>query len=138
MGRGRPRKPDSQKRLEGNPGGRPLGGELPAAGKPRVPRGLSDSAKRLAKEIVQSWMGEVDSAQLQVLLETWDLLRGAHQMLKADPTDASARVAYLGYAAHFDRVAAKFGMTPSDRAKIRLPVDRGGDDDEAKYFGVVG
>ncbi len=137
VGRGRPRKSDREKSLDGNPGKRPLGGEPIVKGKPTMARGLNDNGKWLWKSVVQSWMGEIDTAQLRVLCETWQLLRVAYREAKNDPTSKETRSQYIAYQQAFDKLASRFGMTPSDRAKIRMPTNQS-TDDEQEYFGVVG
>lgn len=138
MGRGRPRKSDEQKRLEGNPGRRPLGGEVQAGGKPRRPKQMSKEAGWLWQLVVTQWMGELDTAELIVLCNTWEMLCAATRVAKRDPLDPDASRIYLRYKAEFDKLASRFGMTPADRAKIRVPTENEGDDRESKYFGVVG
>ena len=138
MGRGRPRKTDAQKMLEGNPGQRPLGGELQARGSPIRPLRLGKHESWLWSLVVQDWMGEIDTPELITLCETWGMLRRCASRARRDPHDRDTRMNYLAYMAEFNRLASRFGMTPSDRAKIRIPIDQDKGSDEDKYFGVVG
>jgi phage terminase small subunit len=138
MGRGRPRKSDAQKRLEGNPGKRPLGGEAEAHGTPRRPARMSKEAGWLWNLVVQNWMGELDTAELMTLCDTWELLRAATRKAKRDPCNPELRNSFVRYKGEFDKLAARFGMTPADRAKIRIPSEEKADNKEGKYFGVVG
>lgn len=87
---------------------------------------------------MQRWMGELDTAELMTLCDTWELLRAATVAAKRDPLDPHKRTAFVQYKAEFDRLGARFGLTPADRAKIRLPAETEGDDRESKYFGVIG
>jgi phage terminase small subunit len=63
-----------------------------------------------------------DTPQLTMMCEIWSLYQQALAAAKADPLDKAARHALLGYLAAFDRLACRFGMTPSDRAKLGFPV----------------
>ncbi len=138
MGRGRPRKPDAQKQLEGNPGRRPLGGEAEAKGSPRRPKNMSKDAAWLWTLVVQNWMGELDTAELMTLCDTWELLQAATRAAKQDPIDKGNRLAFAAYKSQFDSLASRFGMTPADRAKIRIQPEPEADTRENKYFGVIG
>lgn len=138
MGRGRPRKSDAQKEIEGNPGRRPLGGEVAVKGAPVRPKRMGKEGGWLWNIVVQSWMSEIDTAELIVLCDTWELLCAATRAAKRDPMNPEIRNSYVRYKAEFDKLAARFGLTPADRSKIRTPSEDSGDDKDKKYFGVVG
>jgi phage terminase small subunit len=55
-----------------------------------------------------------------------------------NPTDKDTRVSYINYHQQWAALASRFGMTPSDRAKIRLPSEPQKDDDEQRFFGLIG
>ena len=137
MTRGPFRKPDAVKKLEGNPRHEKLGGELPSPGTPQRPKRLPKEAAWLWDLVAQPWVGELDTAQLITLCETWVLLRAAAKAALKDPLDKNTRCAYVAYKSEFDKLAARFAMTPSDRAKIRVPEPPKQDEDD-KFFGVVG
>lgn len=110
-------------------------------GSPKKPKGMSYQEKWLWDLVVASWMGEVDSAQLRQLCTLWDLLHSSLKAAKADPIDKDARLAVSQYAAAFDRLAAKFGLNPADRARLNVEPEQEKDEEQRKdeqFFGVVG
>jgi phage terminase small subunit len=138
MTRGRPRKPDAQKLLEGNPRRERLGGELLADGKPKRPKRMSKDAGWMWDQVAQSWCGEIDTAALIAMCNLWDLRQRTERLLMKNPTDKDTRVSYINYHQQWAALASRFGLTPSDRAKIRLPSEPQKDDDEQRFFGLIG
>lgn len=65
-----------------------------------------------------------DVFALQALCECWSLYRRCLPILEADPTNKDARLAAVSYINQFDRIAARFGLTPSDRARLRIEPPR--------------
>jgi hypothetical protein len=63
-----------------------------------------------------------DSAALAVVAETYVLLNRSIDLAREDPTDPAARSAVVAYGGMFDRLCSRFGLTPSDRARLGLPV----------------
>lgn len=62
-----------------------------------------------------------DSPMLVLLCETWGLCLSSLKQVQASPTDKVARTAFVSYSQLFDRLACRFGLTPADRARLRLP-----------------
>ena len=146
MARGRPRKPTAlhlaegtiiqcrhaDRALEPQPG--PLTG---------TPEGLSkyaaewwaDRVSRLAAIGVAT---EADVESLIAMAECWAALRSATEAIRQDPLDKGNRIAFLSYNEAFSKWASKFGLTPSDRAKVTIvPVDKNAPDEDPEkvYFG---
>lgn len=61
----------------------------------------------------------VDLALLQSTCEMWGLYRSAFALAAANPIDKDARIAVTSYWAKFEQGAARFGMNPSDRQRIK-------------------
>lgn len=126
--RGRPPKPKDLRILEGTDRADRHGaeGEVPnASGQPVKPVDLTPEASAcwdfVVPEIVAMNIGKtIDSLVLRQMVESWSLMRQCYDVLKNDPSDKDARIAYLGYGHAFESIAARFGMTPSDRSRLRV------------------
>jgi phage terminase small subunit len=90
-----------------------------------VPRGLSKDAKkwwqdrvtRLAEIGVAT---EADVESLVAMAECWAALQAAIKAVRISPLDKESRIAFLAYNEAFSKWASKFGLTPSDRAKVTI------------------
>lgn len=137
MPAGRPRKSEQQHRIEGtyrhNEHGH-IGGPS-ESGQPVQPDTLNADGRWLWEFVLRHWMTELDSVQLQQLCETWQLVRAAQQAVNNDPLDRDARTAWTAYSKAFNSLAGKFGLNPSDRAKLPKMADKIVDDDD-RYFGI--
>lgn len=82
-------------------------------------------AKELYEIILKSDVGcaiqSTDSPALTVLCELFGLLNASVDAARKDPCDRNLRSAVTAYSAAFDRLASRFGMTPSDRDKLQIP-----------------
>ena len=127
---GRKRKPDSIKILQGtyrsdrqgapelkpSPDGAPVKPEfaLPEAG------AFWDA---YVPELVRMGVAAaVDAPRLQLLCESWALLRRATDRLNEDPFDKVARCAQAEYSRQFTAATSEFGLTPSARSRIQVQV----------------
>ena len=72
----------------------------------------------LVTETRAPWLAESDGPALQALCEAWALRCSAHAALRDDATAQEPRVAFTAYQAAFERLAARFGLTPTDRARM--------------------
>jgi phage terminase small subunit len=63
---------------------------------------------------------DIDAPRLQMLCESWALLRSATKALNDDPLDRDTRIAYAEFTKQFASAASEFGMNPADRSKIIL------------------
>lgn len=99
--------------------------QLPALDSlPEKPVFTSGAASQLWDDVAETLYEEkkltlVDLALLQSTCELWGLYRSAFQCAVNDPIDKDARIAVTAYWAKFEQGAARFGMNPSDRQKIR-------------------
>jgi P27 family predicted phage terminase small subunit len=129
---GRPRKPTAAKILEGtwreDRDGDPAL-VVPAAGEPVCPVGLKGEAlsmwERIVPRLVESGVArECDSDQLAAMCRWWARYRlGEKRLEKLQPGHKREYQQTLLVAicwTNFDKIASRFGMTPSDRAKLRL------------------
>jgi len=130
--RGRPRKPKALKVLQGtfrkDRDGDPAS-EVPAEGEPRKPTDLKEAASTFWDEIVPGLVAAriaraCDTAALTVLCQWWDrYLRFSSALDEIEePKDKEARrlTIMTGIAWNqFERIAAKFGLTPADRARLK-------------------
>ncbi len=99
--------------------------QLPALERlPEKPMFASEAASQLWDDVAETLYEEkkltlVDLALLQSTCELWGLYRDSFQCAVANPIDKDARIAVTAYWAKFEQGAARFGMNPSDRQKIR-------------------
>jgi hypothetical protein len=144
MPRGRPRKSQQQHHLEGTyrPRNHDLVAEPDASGDPIRPEGLDENGVWLWDLVVTKWMGEIDSAQLEQLCETWSLLKIAIADCKADPRDKNARLTFSAHSQAFNALAGKFGLNPRDRAGLVVAPEHAVKEpdgkDKSRFFKTVG
>lgn len=63
-----------------------------------------------------------DEPLLRMLCEVWALYRAAYREASLAPTDQAARSAVVAYAQAMDRLASRFGLSPSERGRLRAAV----------------
>jgi P27 family predicted phage terminase small subunit len=148
---GRPRKPTAKHKLDGTfrkdrHGDRAdVGMDLP--GQPIMPAGLSDDARelwvRVVGQLTRSKVAvEIDTSQLEAMCRWWarylenerHACEFSHDIEAGDMYEKRAKRAWDA----FDKVASRFGLTPADRAKLKLPEDKNQKTDPLKEFGIVG
>jgi P27 family predicted phage terminase small subunit len=141
MARGRPRKPSEQRELEGKPGHRPI------PNSPKYPLLNDEPPSELGPDGRELWerittangtngiLQETDYPDLLAMCMEWDLYRRAMRSVNETDTsflvqtkghsDASpnlvrnpARVIAQGAFDRFDKLAARFGLTPVDRTRL--------------------
>lgn len=88
----------------------------------------SDFWDRLAPKLIAvNVLTPADVESLQSCCDVWALWRKTHFMLMEDPTDKDTRIAASTYLGLFNAIAARFGLNPSDRARLKIekpaPVD---------------
>lgn len=129
---GKPRKPDELKILDGtfrkDKDGDPAQSVI-AEGEPAMPPHLKGDAAAFWGEIVPQLlkMGVAkasDSAALAMMCEWWGRYRRFSRLLDRMPSTNPKQYRTLGMVGlawmNFEKAAAKFGLTPSDRAKLRV------------------
>lgn len=61
----------------------------------------------------------VDLPLLQSACELWGLYRRAYSAANRNPVDKDCRIAVTAYWAKFEQAAARFGLNPSDRQRLK-------------------
>lgn len=130
---GRLRKPTAQKIYEGNPGKRKIvADDFEPEGVPVKPQGMSPSASWLwdflVPELVEKGIAKrCDTPALIGLCVWWGRYQAAESALAADGVDQFderlVNAASKAWAA-FERMAARFGLTPSARAGLKLDANK--------------
>jgi P27 family predicted phage terminase small subunit len=152
---GRPRKPIALKILDGTyraDRDGPAGASVPAGGAPEPPPDLAGEARAFWGQVVPGLCARgvaaaCDAPALACMCQWWARYRRFGEMLDQSagapaeeaPTPANLYrlVLNTGIAwSNFDKIACRFGLTPADRAKLRVsppaprpgvqPRDRGG------------
>lgn len=153
MAGGRPAKPTAIKKLQGNPGKRPLNKHEPKPAKPaavpRCPAWLPDDAKKIWREHAKKlWaagvLTELDVSAAAALVEAEALYRLAVDMIRVE---GSIQVTKSGYQQlsgwmtvrnnalkQAQALWREFGMTPSARSRIEVKPEEE-EDEFAKLFG---
>lgn len=88
---------------------------------PVMPEGLSDVAAGMWRFVIAfrgDWVAESDGPALKSLCETWDFRCTCVMALASDPTLKEARCSFIQYQADCMKLFARFGMTPTDRARL--------------------
>ena len=127
---GRPRKPVAEHLLNGTYRA-DRHGDAPwmPDGAPVMPAWLSAEARTLWQSLVPSLTGiatAVDSTELAALCDWWSIYRQTRVELdKIEDRQSTAYYKLLQLAGmawnNFSGIAAKFGLSPSDRAKLQVP-----------------
>lgn len=60
-----------------------------------------------------------DSEMLQSICEIWGLYCASYKAAFRNPTDKDCRIAVTSYWAKFEQGAARFGMNPADRQRLK-------------------
>ena len=125
MPAGRPPKPLKLKLLEGDyredRHGQPSRAMATADGAPRMPSGLDAIGEELWETICsqqKNYLSESDGTALAALCELWSLRAKTLKLVERDPADKDARCSFIAYHQTAEKLLAKFGMTPSDRARL--------------------
>lgn len=64
------------------------------------------------------WLASSDAEALRALCDLWQLRMQVLPELLESPADKNLRIAFNNYTRQFLTLAAKFGLTPSDRARL--------------------
>ena len=137
--KGRPPKPTALKKLHGNPGKRPLNKAEPqphiGTRTPNAPDWLNDAAKEQWKRYARTmWelglLTEIDVVAfgawctwLALFIEAKDVVENGGMTQTADSgwSGQTPEVNIMGQAwAKVEKLGGLFGMTPSDRSKLRI------------------
>lgn len=112
---------------------RHTGGAAPIPGSVEIPDDMTDPVAialwgKLSSGLIAVGVltaGDVHS--FQAMCETWALWRKTYAALQADPTDKDTRIAASTYLKIFDTLAARFGLNPADRSRLKLPAQKSAD-----------
>jgi phage terminase small subunit len=132
---GRPPKPTAEKILNGNPGRRPLPeGEPRFAGSPEMPSWLDEDAGELWRSVVaeltHAGIGrKIDSTILAGMCRWYSLWRSFDQKLQGGDVEWKTICGAAATWKQFSAIACKFGLTPSDRTRIKADATPLQDDD---------
>ena len=112
-------------------------------GRPTKPRKLAKDAARLWDAVVDYLAGRgvvdvIDATELEMMCRLWGLTRAAMAAAEKDPADKDARIAATSYAARFEAVASRFGMTPVDRARLTMKAETKPAEGKERFFKVCG
>lgn len=140
---GRPRKPSATRHLEGNRSRTDIPPELPLHGTPELPASLDAVAAEHFTFLAAEFGGagvlkRADGPALQKLADLWSKYWRASEAWENNPTDKEARMAVLGFAAAWDRSAARLGLQVIDRSKLLMPAQEKSDATEDRFFKVTG
>jgi len=136
MPKGRPKKPDAIKRLEGNPGKRPLNGNAPVpTGRVAKPPYVTGYAGEVWDEIVGSMPPNLYTTVDAVVLAAFCVAAGQHRQA----TETLARDGLMVFSSNGDEkphpaltaqtralttiavLGARLGLDPSSRASLVMP-----------------
>lgn len=97
----------------------------PPPGEPQRPADLAGDAAAFWDAAVPVLVagravGAIDAPSLQATAEVWGLYRAALTKATEDPIDKAARCAVTSYLGLWLTLAAKLGLTPADRERLRL------------------
>jgi phage terminase small subunit len=101
----------------------------------RKPDDLPEHADWLWGEITSkraAWLCGSDAATLHTLCMAYHFMRKAETLLLVDSTEKNARCAWTAYASTFASLGARFGLTPSDRARLGEDKPLRDEEDELK------
>ncbi len=103
-------------------------GEPVAEGVPVRPPDMKGEAKALWDSITPQLVANgtaknLDTSALVACCELWGLYRAAYAVASAAPADKDARIALTAYYAAWERAATRLGLSPADRARLRVPGD---------------
>src|SRR5262245_23540361 len=122
MPAGRPAKPLKVHQFEGTfRADRHVKANVGGGKVPPMPRGLDATARAAWRRLVATrsdWLAESDADAMRQLCVLTSLCAKAEKLVLAKPTDKEARCAFVAYQHAWKSLAACFGMTPTDRAKL--------------------
>lgn len=102
-----------------------IGDAVLATGCPEKPHFASIAASDHWDEVVPQLVSlgvaaQVDRSHLIAMCELWGLYRSAYDIAESHPTDKDARIAVSTYFTKWESAAARVGMNPSDRSRLKI------------------
>jgi len=100
----------------------------PPSGEPAKPAWLGEIDSAVWDQVVPDLIrrklaGSSDSLLLAGMCRNFRHWRVCDEKLERDPTDKNVAVRALGFWAAFERTAAKFGLSASDLAGLKVPAE---------------
>ena len=150
MPRGRKKKPDELKRLEGNPGKRPLNGNAPVpTGRAVMPSYVVGYAEEVWNQIIESMPPNLYTAVDTVTLAAFCVAAGQYRQateqlaregltsntVKGDQKPHPALTAQTRALATIATLGARLGLDPSSRVSLTMPKDS---KPKSKFTGLIG
>tara|TARA_Y100001973_G_C5209218_1_gene344257 strand:+ start:71 stop:496 length:426 start_codon:yes stop_codon:yes gene_type:complete len=87
-------------------------------GRPPNLKGLGAEIWDYVVETRSNWIAPSDRLTLEHLCDLWVLRTEALERYQCDPESREARTAFRDWSTMFVQVASRFGLTPSDRARL--------------------
>lgn len=119
------RKPKSEHLLDGTwgraAGNAPSAAMATATGVPPMPMDMDPVAKGCWEFVCRTranWLAISDGLALRHLCELWSIRTASFAAWRANPADRQARLAFVQSGVEFGKLAARFGLTPQDRARL--------------------
>jgi len=151
VGRGRKKKPDELKRIEGNPGKRPLNGNAPVpTGRPEKPPYVTGHAAGVWNQIISSMPPNLYTAVDSVILSAFCVAAGQYRtateqldregltLKSKNSGDEKPHPALQAQTKALNAISilgARLGLDPSSRSSIIMP---SGIKLESKFEGLIG
>ena len=109
-----------RKSRDGAPEGRPdLSGEI-IPPELRSPAALDMWETQVQRLIDSEVIKPTDVPMALSMCQLWGLYCECYEAARMNPIDKDTRIAVCSYWTKFEQVAARFGMNPSDRSRLRL------------------
>lgn len=99
--------------------------EPTVVGRPEMPDWLAEDAVWLWELVVNEYadsgpIARLDTAALAAACDLWSLYRKASEKAERQPLEKDYRIAVTSYYAAWERAAAKLGLNPVDRRRLRV------------------
>lgn len=110
-----------------------------SGGEPERPDGLDDYGRecwdKFVTPVVSARVAEAfDTIGVAEACRLYSFYRRSCDAAALDPVDKNARCAVVGYWSAFERVAAKYGLTPADRIRLVPQKPEGSSDPAEAHF----
>ena len=93
-------------------------------GLPEKPISIQGEAEWLWDLVLEEYasagpLKRIDTAAVLACCDLWSKYRAVSQLADSDPADKDMRIAVTAYYAAWERAAAKIGINPVDRRRVR-------------------
>lgn len=102
--------------------------EPQVGGLPEKPKGLCADAAWFWDLVMSEYresgpVRRLDTGALWAACDLWSKYRAASRLAENDPIEKNIRIAVTAYYAAWERAAAKLGLNPVDRRRVRVETD---------------